>query len=355
MAEKNEVTIYDIASEAGVSVATVSRVLTGNARVKPDKKERIEALIKKYDFRPNTFARNLSSSKTRIIGIITADIRNPFYSNMVVECEAAADLLDYTLVICNSLGKKENEYRLLDKLEQQQVDAVILIGGSVDKLVTDLDYADRINRLQEKIPVVITGKLDGTDCYQVNIDEGKNLSLAMEYIISLGHKEIAFIGGRDDVKSTVDKRLRYRQMLRRYGIPFHEENIINAAQYDDEGGYNATQKLFGLKKMPSAIISINDFTAVGILRALTEKGFSVPDDVSLVSFDNTFVSELAIPRLTSVGYNYKTFGEQLVRCAVDAAEGGKPQKTVLIEPDALVIRDSCQICNANKRNTNQEQ
>ena len=341
MAEKNDVTIYDIAAEAGVSVATVSRVLTGNARVRPDKKERIESLIRKYDFRPNTFARNLSNSKTRIIGIITADIRNPFYSNMVVECETAADALGYTLMICNSLGKKENEYRLLDKLEQQQAEAVILIGGSVDQLVTDLDYADRINRLQEKIPVIITGKLDGTDCYQVNIDEGKNLALAMEYVISLGHKEIAFVGGRDDVKSTVDKRLRYRQMLRRYGIPFRKEYIINADLYDDEGGYNATQKLFELKKMPSVIISINDFTAVGILRALTEKGWSVPKDISLVSFDNTFVSELAIPRLTSVGYNYKAFGEQLIHCAVEAAEGRTPQKTVLIEPDDLIIRDSC--------------
>ncbi|MCR4940532.1 MAG: LacI family transcriptional regulator [Treponemataceae bacterium] len=341
MAEKNDVTIYDIAAEAGVSVATVSRVLTGNARVRPDKKERVESLIRKYDFRPNTFARNLSNSKTRIIGIISADIRNPFYSNMVVECEIAADALGYTLMICNSLGKKENEYKLLDKLEQQQVEAVILIGGSVDQLVTDLDYAERINRLQEKIPVIIKGKLDGTDCYQVNIDEGKNLSFAMEHIISLGHKDIAFLGGRDDVKSTVDKRLRYRQMLRRYGIPFREEYIINAARYDNEGGYEATQKLFELKKMPSAIISINDFTAVGILHALAEKGYSVPKDISLVSFDNTFVSELSIPRLTSVGYNYKTFGEQLVRCAVEAAEGKAPSHSILIAPDALVIRDSC--------------
>ena len=175
----------------------------------------------------------------------------------------------------------------------------------------------------------------------MNIDEGKNLALAMEYIISLGHKDIAFVGGREDVKSTVDKRLRYRQMLRRYGLPFREEYIINAAKYDDEGGYNATQELFKLKKMPSVIISINDFTAVGILRALTEKGCSVPNDISLVSFDNTFVSELAIPKLTSVGYNYKAFGERLVQCAIEAAEGKEPQKVVLIEPDALVIRDSC--------------
>ena len=209
--EKETISIYTIAKEAGVSPATVSRVLTGNAKVSEEKKSKVEALIRKYDFRPNALARGLSSVETKMIGLMVSDIRNPFYATMAVECEKAANENGYLLLLCNSLGSNEMEVSYLEKFSGQRVDAIIQIGGKVDELVSDTSYVENINRVANTTPILITGKLDGADCYQVNIDEGQSMELLMQFLIENGHQDIALMGGRDNVKSTLDKRLRYRR------------------------------------------------------------------------------------------------------------------------------------------------
>ena len=340
MAVKKNLTIYDIAQEAGVSPATVSRVLTGSARVSKAKKERIEALIKRYDFKPNALARGLSETKSNIIGMIVADIRNPFYATVFLECEKVASRYGYTLMVCNTLGEPELEDIYLEKMYEQRVDAIINVGGRVDDLVSNIDFVDHVNRIANVIPVIITGKLDGSDCYRVNIDQMQAMEIVMEYIISLGHKDIALIGGRDNVQSTVDKRSRYKQLLKRYGINVRNEFIVEGKRYDDESGYECMQKLFALEKLPTAIIAINDFTAVGAMRALTERGISVPEDVSIVSFDNTFIAEVTSPKLTSVSYSYENCGEKIVHAALGAIRGEEVPRIQLIQSE-LVIRGSC--------------
>lgn len=339
MKRKKAVTVYDIAQEAGVSVATVSRVLTKKARVNPDKRERIEALIKKYDFIPNKLARGLSETRSKLIGMLTADMRNPYYSQVIVECERCANELGYTLLACNTFAEKKMEYSILDKLYEQQVDAIVQVGGSVDELVTDSDYADRINRISSRIPVIISGRLDGTDCHQILIDQSQAMDLLMKHIISSGHKEIALLGGRSNVRSTVEKRARYKQQLYHYGLEYKEEYIVETDHYDDEGGYKCMQKLFKLNKLPTVLIAINDFAAVGIMRALHEKGIRVPEDISVTSFDNTFISEITIPKLTSISYNYREFGSKIIHAAVDSAEGRSVPLVQKVGTE-LVIRDS---------------
>lgn len=191
--EGKNITIYDIAKEAGVSAATVSRVLTSNANVRPEKKERIQKLIEKYNFKPNAMARGLSDTRSKIIGIIAADVRNPFYAQVFVACEMAARKLGYTVLLCNSLGEREQELNQLGKLHEQRVDAVIQLGGRVDDLVSDAEYAKQVNKLLNAVPMVVTGKLDGTQCYQVQIDAVKTMDLLMEHLIRLGHREIALV------------------------------------------------------------------------------------------------------------------------------------------------------------------
>ena len=194
---------------------------------------------------------------------------------------------------------------------EQRVDAIVNVGGRVDDLVSNTDFVDHVNRIANVIPVIITGKLDGSDCYQVNIDQMQAMEVVMDYIISLGHKDIALIGGRDNVQSTVDKRSRYKQLLKRYGINVRNEYIVEGKRYDDDSGYECMQKLFALEQLPTAIIAINDFTAAGAMRALTERGISVPEEISIVSFDNTFIAEVTSPKLTSVSYNYEKFERKL--------------------------------------------
>lgn len=338
--EKENISIYTIAKEAGVSPATVSRVLTGSARVSDDKREKVEALIKQYDFKPNALARGLSNIETKIIGILVSDIRNPFYATMVVECERFANANGYMLMLCNSLGSNSLEYTHIEKLASQQVDAIIQIGGKVDELVSDEIYVEMINRIANKMPIIITGKLDGADCYQVNIDEGQSMEIVLEYLIQNGHEKIALVGGRADVKSTLDKRFRYRQIMQKYGLPIREDYIITGNTYDIEGGYAAMKEFMSKDiQIPSAIISINDFTAVGIMRYLKEQGLSVPKDVSVASFDNTYMAEGYEPNLTSIGYDYKAFGERLIGTAIAAIRKEEPSRTQLIK-SKLYIRES---------------
>lgn len=339
----DKVSIYTIAKEAGVSPATVSRVLTGNARVSKDKKDRIEGLIDKYDFTPNALARGLSNVETKIIGIIVSDIRNPFYATMVVECEKVANERGYMLMLCNSLGSNELEYSHLEKMASQRVDAIIQIGGKVDELISDEVYVETINKIANKTPVLITGKLDGADCYQINIDEGQSMEILMEHLLENGHRDIALIGGRANVKSTQDKRFRYRQILRKHGIDIVEDYIVTGETYDTEGGYEAMKKF--LRKdipMPSAFIAINDFTAVGVMRCLKEQGMSIPQDISIASFDNTYMAEGSMPTLTSVGYDYKQFGERLIDTAIAAIHKEEPPRVQLIK-SKLYVRESTRV------------
>ncbi|WMJ87046.1 LacI family DNA-binding transcriptional regulator [Anaerocolumna sp. MB42-C2] len=338
---KERVSIYHIAKEAGVSPATVSRVLTHNANVSDEKRIKVEELIQKYDFKPNAMARGLSNTQSKIIGLLAPDIRNPFFANLAVECERAANERGYILLLSNSMSNMELEEYHLQKMFEQRVDALILMGGKVDELISDEEYVEKMNQIADTTPVVITGKLDGSDCYQVNIDEAKAMDILMEYLINNGHQNICIIGGRKDVNSTYAKRIRYRSSLRKYGIPFRPEYMIETGEYSLESGYKAMNQMFESDiELPSAIIAINDFTALGIVQSIRQHSYRIPEDISVTSFDNTFIADSCIPRLTSVGYQYDKFGNALVDTAIAVLEGKDPPKLQLIPPE-LVIRDSC--------------
>ena len=333
------ITIYDIAKEAGVSPATVSRVLTNSARVRPEKKQKIQELIEKYNFTPNAMARGLSDTRSRVIGIIAADVRNPFYSEVFVACELAARRLGYTVVLCNPLGEAGLGRQQLEKLQEQRVDAVIQMGGRVDDLVSNLEYVELVNAMPERIPMVINGKLDGTQCFQVQIDARKTMDLLMEHLIGLGHREIALVGGRADVLSTFEKIQRYKQLLKQNQIPFRPELVQEAGHYNDAGAYAEMNRMLDAGIVPTAVIAINDYSAAGIARSLTEHGYRIPEDISLVSYDNTYIAEMLIPKLTSIDYDYGNLGRKLVETAIGALEGKEIPKLQMLEP-TLVVRES---------------
>lgn len=340
MEGRKSITIYDIAKEAKVSVATVSRVLTGSAHVSEEKQERIKTIIEKYEFQPNALAKGLSETKSNMIGMIVSDIRNPFYGTLFVECEKVANELGYMVLLCNSLGDNRLEEKHLKNLVNQRVDAIIQIGGCVDELVSGMTYVEHVNKVANRIPVVITGRLDGADCYQVNIDEAQSMELIMEYLFSLGHRKIALVGGRSNVKSTVEKRQRYKQILNRYGIPYRADYVLNSLHYDEEGGYECMKNLFEQKEFPTAVIAINDYSAIGVMRAINEQGLSIPEDISVASFDNTYLADVTVPRLTSISYNYKQFGAALVNTAVKAILNQETERVILLPPE-LNVKTSC--------------
>lgn len=343
--EKKRISIYDIAKESGVSPATVSRVLTGNANVSEKKKEKVQEMIKKYDFRPNAMAQSLSSTKSKLIGFLTPDIRNPFFAIVAVECEKQANKRGYSLLLSNYLNDMNLQETHLQKMIEMRVDALIMMGGKVDELVSDEEYVEKINQITDQIPTIITGKLDGSDCYQVNINQSQAMEWAMDYLIKRGHTQIFLLGGRKDVNSTHVKRIRYRSSLRKYGIEFHPEYIYESKDYGVEAGYELMNEIFLSKvKLPSAIIAINDFMAIGIMRSIHEHGMKMPEDISILSFDNSFLADVQTPKITSIGYNYEELGQKLVDTAIAAIEHEEVSKLVLIEP-VLTERESIMALN----------
>lgn len=333
-----DITIYDIAKEAGVSPATVSRVLTSKARVSDQKRELVEGIIRKHDFRPNEVARQLSRS-TRILGLMTADIRNPYYAALAVECEKAAHERGYTVLLCNMFNDRALEDAHLEKLYAQRVEAIIQAGCRVDDLVTDPAYAERVRRVTRTIPFISSGKLDGTDSYSVRINHRESMKLVMERLVSLGHRDIAFIGGERQVQSTHEKLQQYIYLTGTYGLPFREE-YIREGDYAEDGGYRCMKELLDTGGAPSAVIAINDYSAIGAMRAAFDRGLSIPGDISIVSFDNTFLAEAVQPRLTSVDYSYAEFGGQLVDTALKVIEKKPVPPLQWISP-RLIVRDSC--------------
>lgn len=341
--DNKTITIYDIAKEAGVSPATVSRVLTNNANVSKAKKEKVQSLIEKYNFKPNALARGLSDTKSKVIGIIAADVRNGYYAEVFVACENAAMEAGYRVLLSNALGIMERELKHLDMMQQQKVDAIIQLGGSVDAVVSYDEYVQRVQQITPKIPVVVSGKLDGTECYEAQIDFDKATDFLMDYLLGLGHRKIALVAGRQTVRGTVMKRRRYEEILESNGIPYRDEYVIEGS-YDFESGYYGMNQILELEDIPTAVIAINDYVAAGVIRSATEHGHRIPEDISVVSYDNTQLAELLTPRLTSIDYDYANYGRMLINTAIATIKGIKVPKNQKIMP-RLVVRDSVRRCN----------
>ncbi|MCL2880512.1 MAG: LacI family transcriptional regulator, partial [Treponema sp.] len=297
-----EITIYDIAREAGVSPATVSRVLTNNARVSEKRRNIIEKIIHKYNYRPNAAAQSLTGG-SRVIGLMVADIRNSYYASIAIECEIAAKLKGYTVLLCNMLENRALEDDLLEKLYAQRAEAIIQIGRRTDDLVSDPEYVEHVRRIGRSIPFITSGKLDGVDFYSVRINHTHSMKLVMDYLVSLGHRNIAFLGGLNFVLPSHEMWEQYILSMREHGLIYRDE-FFYEGDYTNEAGYNYMERMLKAKTLPTAVMAVNEEGAMGIAIALQEHRLSVPGDISIVGFGNTHISTLFRPSLTAVDYDY---------------------------------------------------
>lgn len=337
--ENKVITIYDIAREAGVSPATVSRVLTNNVNVRQEKRDKVLYLVRKYNFRPNALARSLSDTRSRVIGILVADIQNPYYAELFVACERAAHEAGYTVLLTNSAGDPQREGELMEMMQGQRVDAFIQMGGSVDALFSEKDYMERLSQAMNHIPVVVTGKVEGMDSHMVRIDSAHAMKLLMDHLTGLGHRRIALIGGRMDVLGTYEKFLQYQKCLQEHRIVFDPALVAEDGNYDMESGYRLMNRMFEKQVEPTAVIAVNDFAAAGVVRSIMEHGKRIPEDISVVGYDNTYIAQMMTPPLTSIDYDYEEYGRLLIRTAVQTIEGKETDRLQTVMP-RLVVRGS---------------
>lgn len=333
------ITIYDIAKEANVSVATVSRVLNNTAPVKDSTREKINRIIDKYHFQPNALARSLTKKETGMIGFILPDITNPFFPEVFSGAENVARELGYTIFLCNTLGDIQRESEYLSILREKRVDGVLFMGGRINIKNLHPDLIKEVVDLEERMPIVlVNGDLKKSNLTRVFTDEVAGVELATQHLIDLGHTNIGFIGGIDYMTNSMQKVKSLKKTLERNHLTFNDKWLLYDS-FSIQSGRNMMTKLLEMDKKPTAVICINDFVAIGAIKSALEHGVRIPEDISIVGFDDTLLATAVIPELTTVSQQSHELGKLSVQVLHKLINKEKVKKLIVLSPE-LIIRDS---------------
>lgn len=330
------ITMRDVALRAGVSAMTVSRVVNGSAGVDPETQRRVEDAILELEYVPNRVARGLVSHKTRTIGLIVPDVVNPFFAPVVRGAETTARKAGYRVLLCNSEANLRLEREYIDDLVGHRVEGLLLAPAS------DRSRVALLPLLRGSFPIVLLDRtLPDVDCDNVVSDSVAGARALTEHLIRVGHRRIAHFTDSDDVSTGRDRLLGYRAALEAAGIGYSDELVFRTT-VDRIGGYRATQQMFALDALPTAIFAVNNMTAVGAMEGLRERGLKVPDDIGLVCYDD--VEHLAVlsPFLTVMDQPAETLGSLGAQLLFEriAGKSGVRGRRIVLQSD-LVVRDSC--------------
>ncbi|SDB81231.1 catabolite control protein A [Shouchella lonarensis] len=287
-------TIYDVAREAGVSMATVSRVVNGNPNVKPTTRKKVLAAIERLGYRPNAVARGLASKKSTTVGVIIPDISSIFFAELARGIEDIATMYKYNIILCNSDQNKEKEIHLINTLLEKQVDGIVFMGGEI----TD-EHAEQLRR--SPVPVVLAATIDPKEEFpSVNIDYKQAVNDAISFLTEQGHKRIGMLSGPlEDPINGYQKFAGYREALEQAGIAFSEDLVI-IGDYTHDSGVEAVGTFMSLAQPPTAIFTSNDEMALGVIHGAQDSGRSVPEDLEVVGFDDTRLATMVRPTLSTV-------------------------------------------------------
>lgn len=339
------VTIVQIAKESGVSIATVSRVLNGTVPVSAQTREKVEAVIQKYQYSSNSIAQRIAPKTFHTIAIILPDIRNRYYSTLYLQIKAFLEDKGYFVMMYNSISissyefpaEKEADY--VRELLSTFVDAVIILGGQCSLPKQSELYLRSLKELAEKIPVlVVSSPLPGIPATFYSLETETGLILALNYLVSRGHTRIGFAGG-NALTETTRKRVQVFQSLAEELGYDYEPDLVATSDFSLEGGYISATKLLHLKKPVTAIVAISDTCAMGVIRACADYSKSVPQDISIVSCFQTLGDDYLTPRLTSVDCHLKEHGINISRTILALIQN-KPIPELISTYPKLIIRES---------------
>jgi DNA-binding LacI/PurR family transcriptional regulator len=334
------ITIKDVAQRAKVAPSTVSRVIADSPRISEATKLKVNKAMEELGYHPNLNARSLASQSTQTLGLVmpsSGDVvfQNPFFPTVLQGISEGAHEKNYALHMTTGKSDKETLEAVIHMVQGKRVDGMILLNSKVEDKV--ISYLKGI-----EFPFVVIGKpyKDVEEITHVDNDNFRAMKEATEFLIELGHQQIAFIGGSLDLVVTVDRLLGYERALRNAGIDLKNEYIIHE-EFLREGGQEGVAELMSLDQPPTAIVVTDDFMALGVLNKLDELGVRVPEDISIVSFNNVLLAEMARPPLTSVDINIFDLGYQASRNLIQMVEDHKePTKRIIISHQ-LVERFSC--------------
>jgi LacI family transcriptional regulator len=288
------VTIYDVAREAGVSMATVSRVVNNNPNVKPQTRKKVFEAIERLGYRPNAVARGLASKKTTTVGVVIPDISNAIFAEVARGIEDIANMYHYNIILCNADKRKEKEIRVINTLLEKQVDGLLFMGGNV----TD----EHMQAFQTaSVPIVLCGTTtEGDVMPAVDIDHEKAAYDAVKLLIEKGHRKIGMISGTlQDPNNGFSRYNGYKRALEEAGIDFRED-MVRIGNYRYESGIDAMKYFLELGDRPTAIFAATDEMAIGAIHAAQDAGLNVPQDISVISVDNSRMASMVRPLLSTV-------------------------------------------------------
>jgi LacI family transcriptional regulator len=289
------ITLEDIARAAGVSPSTVSRVLNGSKRVADDKRALVLAAIEQHQYRPNLVARGLVRGRSMTVGVLMQDISSPFFARMVSGIEQGLDRGAYRPMFASTHWRAEHpedEARSLHLLLDRQVDGVIVLASSIPD--------EELRAVAARVPLVLVARrVHGLEAQCLYVDNEGGAYRATRYLLGLGHTRIAHIAGIAGHPDAVDRLAGYCRALADAGIPI-DERLIADGQFTEEFGLAAIEELLTRGERFSAVFAANDQSAYGAMLGLFNHGYRIPADVSLVGFDDQFLSAYTLPPLTTV-------------------------------------------------------
>lgn len=332
------ITIYDIAKEADVSPATVSRVITGNVGVSEEKAERVKKAIEKYQFVPNAMAKGLKEQRSKVIGVIVPDIKNPYFASLFYEIQIKAVKNDFMVFLCNTANDTQIELKMLRTLINKQVEALVIIGGALDYKVCDKAYIRELQEIAKKIPLVITTATPELECIKVTNNDLQCMALLTAHLAQKGYKKVALLGGNSKVIPSYDRRKYFLEYAQKNNLVTKKEWIIDGG-FTIKSGIELMKKLWSVEDKPDAVCGINDLIALGILKFAHEQGLKVPSDIGIMGCDGIVQGETSYPALSTVATPYSQFGEAVIQSVLAAIQKQPYPKFVTIDMQ-LVNRES---------------
>nr|WP_263325400.1 catabolite control protein A [Neobacillus sp. Marseille-Q6967] len=328
------ITIYDVAREANVSMATVSRVVNGNPNVKPVTRKKVLEVIERLGYRPNAVARGLASKKTTTVGVIIPDISNIFFAELARGIEDIATMYKYNIILSNSDQNKEKELHLLNTMLGKQVDGIVFMSGNIT--------ADHVEEFEKSpVPIVLAGSIEETDQIpSVNIDYEQAVYDSVKEFIDKGHKNIAFvIGPLHEPKNTERKLKGYQRALSDGGLAYNEE-LVAEGDYSYDSGIEAFEKLLEASERPTAILVGSDEMALGVVHGAEDKGFKIPEDFEVVTSDNTRLSLMVRPQLTTIVQPLYDIGAVAMRLLTKLMNKESVSEQIVVLPHRIEHRNS---------------
>lgn len=328
------ITIYDVANEAGVSMATVSRVVNGNPNVKPTTRKKVLDAIERLGYRPNAVARGLASKKTTTVGVIIPDIASIFFSELARGIEDIATMYNYNIILCNSDQNKDKELHLLNTLLGKQVDGIVFMGGKVTE-----EHVEEFKR--SPVPIVLAATLDQQkETPSVNIDYEQAVYDAVKYLIGQGHKKVGMVSGPlEDPINGEYKFAGYRRALEESGMPIDDRCVV-VGDYTYDSGIEAMDTFLQMDEKPTAIFAGTDEMCLGVIHGAQDQGNNIPDDFEVISFDNTRLSLMVRPTLTTVVQPMYDIGAVAMRLLTKFMNNEKVEDQTVVLPHRIEFRDS---------------